>query len=66
MTLLFITHDLTMAAHLSDEIAVMSRGRIVEHGPTAKILRNPGHDATRQLLAAVPQLPSAPWPTAQQ
>jgi ABC-type glutathione transport system ATPase component len=65
MTLLFITHDLTMAAHLADEIAVMSRGRIVEHGPSTKVLRNPSHEATKQLLAAVPQLPRAPWPATQ-
>ncbi len=65
MTFLFITHDLTMAAHLADEIAVMSRGRIVEHGPAAKILRAPASEAARQLLAAVPHLP-APYPAAQQ
>jgi ABC-type glutathione transport system ATPase component len=65
MTFLFITHDLTMAAHLADEIAVMSHGRIVEHGPSTKVLRNPGHQATKQLLAAVPQLPRAPWPATQ-
>ena len=50
MTFLFITHDLAMAAHLADEIAVMSHGRIVEHGPSNKILRNPGHEATKLLL----------------
>lgn len=66
MTFLFITHDLTMAALLADEIAVMSRGRIVEHGPSTKILRSPGHEVTRHLLAAVPQLPRAHWPAAQQ
>src|SRR5213593_3686903 len=37
MTYLFISHDLAMAAHLADEIAVMSRGRIVEQGPPDKI-----------------------------
>jgi dipeptide transport system ATP-binding protein len=66
MTFLFITHDLTMAAHLADEIAVMSQGRIVEQGPSTKILRNPGQEATRQLLAAVPRLPHATFPATQQ
>jgi ABC-type glutathione transport system ATPase component len=65
MTFLFITHDLTMAAHLADEIAVMSHGRIVEAGSSTKILRNPSHEATKQLLAAVPQLPRALWPATQ-
>jgi len=65
MTFLFISHDLTMAAHLADEIAVMSRGQIVEHGPAAKILQTPASEATRQLLAAVPQLSRAPQPAAQ-
>ena len=65
MTFLFITHDLTMAAHLADEIAVMSHGQIVEHGPSAKILKTPATEATRQLLAAVPQLARAPQPAAQ-
>jgi ABC-type glutathione transport system ATPase component len=60
MTSLFITHDLTMAAHLADEIAVMSSGRIVDRGPVTKVLRNPTNEATRQLLAAVPQLSPAP------
>ena len=66
MTFLFITHDLTMAAHLADEIAVMSHGRIVEQAPSAEILRNPRQDAARQLLAAVPRLPRAPLPTTPQ
>jgi len=54
MTYLFITHDLAMAAHLADEIAVMNRGRIVEQGPAEQILKQPRHETTRQLLAAVP------------
>jgi peptide/nickel transport system ATP-binding protein len=59
MTYLFITHDLAMAGHLADEIAVMSRGRIVEQGSTAKVLRQPLHETTRQLLSAVPKMPHA-------
>jgi peptide/nickel transport system ATP-binding protein len=57
MTYLFITHDLAMAAHLADQIAVMNRGRIVELGPVAKVLREPQCETTRELLAAVPALP---------
>ena len=56
MTYLFITHDLAMAAHLADEIAVMSKGRIVEHGAPNKILNQPQSGITRELLAAVPRL----------
>ena len=56
MTYLFITHDLAMAAHLADEIAVMSKGRIVEHGAPNKILNQPQSVITRELLAAVPRL----------
>src|SRR5437868_12701309 len=56
MTYLFITHDLAMAAYLADEIAVMNRGRIVEQGPAEQILKQPRHETTRQLLAAVPRM----------
>jgi len=56
MTYLLITHDMAMAAHLADEIAVMSKGRIVEHGPPDKILKQPQTAITRELLAAVPRL----------
>jgi ABC-type glutathione transport system ATPase component len=52
----FITHDLAMAAHLANEIAVMYRGRIVEHGAVDQILKQPAHESTRQLLAAIPRL----------
>jgi oligopeptide transport system ATP-binding protein len=66
MTYLFISHDLAMAAHLADEIAVMSRGRIVEQGAPDKILKQPQSETTRELLAAVPRLdfspPQAPEP----
>src|SRR5215469_4453660 len=56
MTYLFITHDMAMAAHLADEIAVMSKGRIVEKGSPDKILKQPENEITRELLAAVPRL----------
>jgi peptide/nickel transport system ATP-binding protein len=56
MTYLFVTHDLAMAAHLADEIAVMNRGRIVEQGPAEIILKQPQHETTRRLLAAVPRI----------
>jgi oligopeptide transport system ATP-binding protein len=49
---LFITHNLAMAAHLADEIAVMSRGKIVERGPAEKILQGAQHAATQSLLDA--------------
>ena len=54
LTYLFITHDLAMAAHFADEIAVMDRGRIVEQGIPEKLLGSPQHEATRCLVAATP------------
>jgi ABC-type glutathione transport system ATPase component len=52
LTFLFITHDLAMALHLADEIAVMDHGRIVEQGIPEKLLGRPEHEATRRLMAA--------------
>jgi ABC-type glutathione transport system ATPase component len=66
MTYLFITHDLAMAAHLADEIAVMNRGRIVEQGPADIILQQPKHETTRQLLAAVPTITGGSQPALEQ
>jgi ABC-type glutathione transport system ATPase component len=53
---LFITHDLAMAEHLGDEIAVIERGQIVELGFVERIVRAPEHEVTRSLLAATPRL----------
>jgi len=55
LTFLFITHDLAMAAHLADEIAVMNRGQIVEQGVPEKLLASPQHEATHSLIAAMPR-----------
>lgn len=49
---LFITHDLRMAAHLADDIAVMSGGKIVEQGAADEILRRGRQPETLSLLAA--------------
>jgi oligopeptide/dipeptide ABC transporter ATP-binding protein len=56
LTLLFISHDLAVVAHLAARIAVMYLGRVVEEGPRDAVLRRPAHPYTRALLAAVPRL----------
>jgi len=59
LTLIFISHDLSVVRHLCDRVAIMYRGQIVEEGTAAEIYDNPRHDYTRRLLAAVPVLPVA-------
>ena len=55
MGILMITHDLSTAARFADRIAVMYLGRIVEHGPSAEVVRNPQHPYTKALLSVVPK-----------
>ncbi len=54
LSMLFITHDLRVAAHVCEEIAVMKDGVIVERGPTSDIFAEPQHQYTKALLASVP------------
>ncbi|MEH3145806.1 MAG: ABC transporter ATP-binding protein [Methylobacterium frigidaeris] len=54
LAMLFITHDLRVAAQICDRIAVMQKGEIVEMQPAAALFANPGHPYTRTLLDAIP------------
>ena len=54
LSMIFITHDLRVAAQVCDRIAVMRNGRVVEEGATAEIFANPTHEYSQALLAAVP------------
>ena len=53
--MMIITHDMGVIADITDRVAVMYRGRLVEHGATAKILGRPDHPYTRSLISAVPR-----------
>ncbi|WP_321329753.1 oligopeptide/dipeptide ABC transporter ATP-binding protein [uncultured Ilyobacter sp.] len=54
LTYVFITHDLSVVKHFSDDIAVMYLGQLVEKGPADKLFKNPTHPYTKALLSAIP------------
>ncbi|MCL1948720.1 MAG: ATP-binding cassette domain-containing protein [Turicibacter sp.] len=54
LSLFFITHDLSVARHLSDRIGVIYQGTLVEEAPTDELFSNPIHPYTRNLLASIP------------
>lgn len=56
LSMVFISHDIQTVRYVSDEIAVMNQGRVIEHGAARQILENPRDDYTRTLLGAAPTL----------
>ena len=56
LAMLFITHDLSVLAEVCDRIAVMYAGRIVEHGPAARVFKEPSHPYSKALAAAFPTI----------
>lgn len=56
LTYLFISHDISVIGYVSDQLAVMYLGEIVESGPSRRVLENPRHPYTQALLSAVPRI----------
>ncbi len=64
ISLIFVTHDLKLAARAAERILVMQRGRLCEEGPAAEVLSRPQASYTKALIAAIPVLPARPLPKA--
>lgn len=61
ISMLYISHDLSVVRYLTDHLYVMRHGEIVEAGPSDEVFGNPQHDYTKTLLAAVPTLGGSRW-----
>ncbi len=61
LTILFITHDISLATYVSDTLFIMQGGKLVERGEVERIRREPEHDYTRQLFADTFSLHGEPW-----
>ncbi|TDO30019.1 peptide/nickel transport system ATP-binding protein [Kribbella sp. VKM Ac-2527] len=59
LTLVFVSHDLSVVKHVCDRVAVMNAGQIVETGTTGEVYATPAHPYTRRLVAAIPTLARA-------
>ncbi len=57
LTLVLVSHDLSIVRHMTDRVLVMRQGKIVEEGPTRHVFRAPQHPYTRLLLESIPRLP---------
>ncbi|MBD9597322.1 ABC transporter ATP-binding protein [Ensifer sp. ENS05] len=66
MGMVFITHDINVAAQIGDKVAIMSNGRVVEAGPVEDVLSAPKHDYTKMLLSCVPGKKALPEPIGSQ
>jgi ABC-type dipeptide/oligopeptide/nickel transport system ATPase component len=55
MSIILITHNFGIIGGIADRVAVMFRGKIVEHGVTAEVLKNPQHPYTRALIDCIPK-----------
>ncbi|MGW3495439.1 ABC transporter ATP-binding protein [Streptomyces sp. NPDC001020] len=58
LTLVMVSHDLSVVASLCERTAVLERGRVVEQGDTGQVLGRPAHPYTRRLIGSVPRLPA--------
>jgi peptide/nickel transport system ATP-binding protein len=59
LTMLFISHDLSVVRYMCDRILVMNKGKIVEHGPAEQVYYHPQNEYTKQLIEAIPKIPTS-------